>query len=90
MGLTKVPPDLFLMLINPILPKLTVPTGTVIPKGLMKLQFCFILKAPVKNESEKKLSAQVICCIHLLTLLTYASKEANSMAPDQTSPIGTV
>ena len=31
LGLTKVRPDLFLMLINPIAPKLTVPNGTVIP-----------------------------------------------------------
>ena len=31
MGLTKVRPDLFLMLINPIAAKLMVPNGTVIP-----------------------------------------------------------
>ena len=31
LGLTKVCPDLFLMLINPIAPKLVVPNGTVIP-----------------------------------------------------------
>ena len=30
-GLTIVRPDLFLMLINPIAPKLTVPYGTVLP-----------------------------------------------------------
>ena len=34
LGLTKVCPDLFLMLINPIAPKLTVPNGT-------ELQICF-------------------------------------------------
>ena len=34
MGLTKVRPDLFLMLINPIAPKLTVPNGTVIPENI--------------------------------------------------------
>ena len=33
MGLTKVRPDLFLMLINLIAPKLTVPNGTVIPEA---------------------------------------------------------
>ena len=32
LGLTKVRSDLFLMLINPIAPNLTVPNGTVIPE----------------------------------------------------------
>ena len=35
LGLTKVRPDLFLMLINPIAPKLTVPNGRVIPEGTL-------------------------------------------------------
>ena len=52
LGLIKVHSDLFLMLINPIAPKLTVPNGTVIPKGLMKLKYFLTLKAPAKNESE--------------------------------------
>ena len=30
-------------------------------------------------------SAQVICCVYLLTLLTNASVEANSVVPDQTA-----
>ena len=34
MGLTIVNPDLFLMLLNPIAPKLTVPNGTVIPEHI--------------------------------------------------------
>ena len=37
LGLTKVRPDLFLMLINPIAPKLTVPNDTVIPEELADL-----------------------------------------------------
>ena len=34
LGFTKVRPDLFLILINPIAPKLTVPNGTVVPGTL--------------------------------------------------------
>ena len=35
----------------------------------------------------KMLSAEVICCIHLLTLLTYVSVETNSVDPNQTAPV---
>ena len=36
----------------------------------------------------KMLSASVIRCIYLLTLLTYVIIEANNVDPDQTVPIG--
>ena len=38
----------------------------------------------------KMTSAEVICCIYLLTLLTNVSVEANSVEPDQTAPVGAV
>ena len=35
-------------------------------------------------------SAEVVCCIYLLTLLTNVVVVANSVAPDQTAPVGAV
>ena len=40
------------------------------------------LKAPVKN-NPKMLSAKVVCYLHLLTLLSNVSEEANSVDLDQ-------
>ena len=34
------------------------------------------------------MSAQVICCIHLLNLLIYESKEENSENPDKIADLG--
>ena len=36
------------------------------------------------------LSENVVCCIHLLTLLSNESIEAHSVDPDQTAPTGAV
>ena len=41
----------------------------------------------LQKKDLKMLSVQVICCIYLLTLLTNVSLEANSVDPDQTSPV---
>ena len=46
------------------------------------------VKALVKRLHLKMLSAYFVCCIYLLTLLTYVSIDANSADRDQTVPIG--
>ena len=38
----------------------------------------------------KMLSAEVVCCRYLLTVLSRWSTDVNSVDPDQTAPIGAV
>ena len=42
------------------------------------------------NEPAKIDSADVVCCIYLLSSLTKVRVEANSVDPDQTAPTGAV
>ena len=39
-------------------------------------------------EITPEMSAQVVCCIYLLTLLNNVSIDANSVDPYQTAPVG--
>ena len=56
-----------------------------------KVFFSFLtFKAPAKILLLKIISAEVVCCIYLLTLLSNVSVETNSVDPDQSSPIGAV
>ena len=52
--------------------------------SIMQQIIIMILKAPAKN-AFKMLSAQLVCCIYSLTLLTNVSIEANSVDPDMES-----